>query len=246
MKSIILLAAMMVSAVAGPTTVLNQDFLTSTPFNSSGVMSSASIHFTADGDYVAEYSSEGWEWLDSGKFEIKGQTVILSPLVTDGKKYLNKEDSYHSLGEGSCYLENPTDDLFYGSYLVCESKYNTDFLLGQNIKGNKIKFPVKGSILKNVKRRYQNMNLVTLGLGDAEAIQNVKIRKAPSIAGEAVKFFPDIFGDSFEFVPKGTKLTLIARTENKVKVEKWNNYWYLVNVGAVSNVWVYGEFVKIN
>jgi hypothetical protein len=244
MKTVILFVSMMVSAGTAATTVLNQDLLKGTPFYLKEIIYESEIRFTADGGYVAEYSSEGWDWLDSGKYEIKGSKVILSPSDTNGKKYQTKADSKNSLGEGSCYLENPADDLFYGSYLVCESKYNSDFLLGQNIKGNKLKFPVRTTLLINVKRRYQNQNIVTLGLADAEALQNVKIRRSPSVSGEAVKYFPEIYGDYLEYVPKGTKLTLIARTENKITVEKWNNYWYLVNAGAVMNVWVYGEFVK--
>ena len=75
---------------------------------------------------------------------------------------------------------------------------------------------------------------------------NVKIRSKPSIDAASLRFqcqYP-VEGNG-AFVPKATTLRIIARTIKRSKVQNWNNYWYLVNVGLNSMVWMYGEFLKI-
>ena len=55
-------------------------------------------------------------------------------------------------------------------------------------------------------------------------------------------------------MPKGIELTVIARTNDKVKIESWYNYWYLVEIAVNFRpsfgfshqwFWAFGEFIDI-
>ncbi len=46
-------------------------------------------------------------------------------------------------------------------------------------------------------------------------------------------------------VPVNTRVMVLARTGEKDRVGKWNNYWRYVDVGGNTGVWMYGEFVRL-
>ena len=102
----------------------------------------------------------------------------------------------------------------------------------------------------------------------AEATYPVAMRNAPNIKAKKVKCTQwateDNEGvqsgkngwtcnDSCEressYVPKGIVFSIEAKTEKKVKVKKWKNYWYKIdntgfNCPENTEIWVFGEFVK--
>ena len=92
---------------------------------------------------------------------------------------------------------------------------------------------------------YGRIPVYTMGRRQYTATDNVKIRKAPSVKGKEVKFIDQGYtGDGMDYVPKGVELRVIARSRRKQRVGRWYNYWYLVDVGMVTRVWMFGEFVK--
>lgn len=84
----------------------------------------------------------------------------------------------------------------------------------------------------------------------------VIVRKAPSKSSEALSWNSrkqDGTVEERKNLRKGEKITVLARTREKLQVDKWNNYWYYVDIDAIDamgNVplsergWVFGEFLK--
>lgn len=89
--------------------------------------------------------------------------------------------------------------------------------------------------------------------------ETAKLRNGPDVQSEAKEYCKttEISEtpcklDCAQAIPAGTKVILLARTKQKVKVNKWENYWYYVRyqtgaciMGPVfMHSWVFGEFVK--
>lgn len=84
----------------------------------------------------------------------------------------------------------------------------------------------------------------------------VIVRKAPSKSSEALSWYSrkkDGTVEERKNLRKGEKISVLARTREKLQVDKWNNYWYYVDIDAIDamgNVplsergWVFGEFLK--
>ena len=77
-----------------------------------------------------------------------------------------------------------------------------------------------------------------------------KFRSRPDKSAPTIAYDP---GNGIEgskpktdVIPAGARITLIARTPEKHNVEKWENYWYLVEVYGLENYrgWVFGELLK--
>jgi hypothetical protein len=91
---------------------------------------------------------------------------------------------------------------------------------------------------------------VTVGAVNSVATDNVKIRSAPSVNANAYEYSPSIEQGNAGFVPKGTRVKLLARTSAEEKVQTWTNYWYyveLVDSPTLNNhrfAWLFGEFIE--
>lgn len=117
---------------------------------------------------------------------------------------------------------------------------------------------------KNLKVKTNSIRIIdgsesiVMGIIDGETTTNVKIRVKPDEKAEAMKYIDLI--DSTDSpvgkaekdlpsVPKGKKISILARTKDKVKVQNWNNYWYYVEIsegwGTIKNGWMFAEFVKL-
>ncbi len=93
-------------------------------------------------------------------------------------------------------------------------------------------------------------------------IEPVVIRAKPGTDGARVKCTISGFTCAAEMdpycqsgktsaAPKDAGLNFSARTAEKVKVGKWENYWYKLNqdetgITCEGEAWVYGQFVKLN
>ncbi len=97
---------------------------------------------------------------------------------------------------------------------------------------------------------YDGLALIGEGWVGAEAITPAKFRSRPDKSAPTIAYDP---GNGIEgskpktdVIPAGARITLIARTPEKHSVEKWENYWYLVEVYGLENYrgWVFGELIK--
>jgi hypothetical protein len=74
------------------------------------------------------------------------------------------------------------------------------------------------------------------------------MREKPSVDAKPLTYSAALFTDESEtrpYVPEKTHVKVLARTRDKAKVESWENYWYLINAGVSTEVWMFGEFVEI-
>ncbi len=97
---------------------------------------------------------------------------------------------------------------------------------------------------------YEGLKLVSEGWASAEATTPAKFRSKPEKSGPTIAYDPgnDIEGPKpkTDVIAEGKTVTLIARTVEKHRVEKWENYWYLVEVYGLENYrgWVFGELIR--
>ncbi|EPG64660.1 hypothetical protein [Leptospira wolffii] len=99
-------------------------------------------------------------------------------------------------------------------------------------------------VSEGLSREFEGTSVITMGRKIVETTDNVKIRIKPDVNSKVVSYSKEFDEAPLAFVPKGTKVTLIARKLNKDQVKNWINYWYYVDVGVTSGVWMYGEFFK--
>lgn len=109
-------------------------------------------------------------------------------------------------------------------------------------------FPVENSKIKSgTSKIYKGVPVVAMGLAKGVTTTNVKIREKPSINSRSLDYIKAPYETDavMQSVPAGTEVVIIARTRDRDKVQSWSNYWYLVSMGFTTEVWMFGEFVKI-
>ncbi len=231
-------------AMAGDNAI-DQGFLTKKTFQYGTLISSSELKFAPDGTYTYEYGSEGINWYNKGSYSIKGDSVLLKPDFCSSHKEGAAGDCGETMGEAHCSIRTMPDDLYYYKYFTCTSKKNTN-AVSTNVAS--MTFPVEQFKNKpGTSKVYKGVPVVTMGLAKGVTTTNVKIREKPSINAKALEYVKAPYETDavLQSVPANTEVVVIARTRDRDKVQSWNNYWYLVSSGFTTEVWMYGEFVKI-
>ncbi len=96
---------------------------------------------------------------------------------------------------------------------------------------------------------------VAMGMKNGSVTTNAKLRSGPSQTSGEMTF--ERFKASDEamdteklvFLPAGTPVLILARTERKMIVQQWENYWFYVEVEEPidhwKKGWVFAEFIKV-
>jgi hypothetical protein len=93
--------------------------------------------------------------------------------------------------------------------------------------------------------------VIAMGAKEGATTAIVKVRETPSATGKEIHY---TYEDAMEppvtvkALDKGKHLIVLARTKDKDKVGKYNNYWYYVEFERYIDYmrgWVYGEFVQM-
>lgn len=225
---------------------LSRELLLRSQFRYATGLGGGKFVFRADDSYSAEYASEGIYWFDEGSYSISGDRLLLLPEFCRQDENGSIIPCEQSLGRASCVLNETPADLYFQTHLVCTSEANRELLYtGEENRQVKVSL-IDRRVPAGAARVFQGQRVVTMGMARGRTTTSVKIRRAPSVNAEAVQYTAELFGsEAVNAVPSGTELTVIARSERKAVVQSWNNYWYLVNVGAMQEVWMYGEFVRL-
>jgi hypothetical protein len=95
-----------------------------------------------------------------------------------------------------------------------------------------------------------------MGLKKGTVTTNAKFRVTPSPRAREMPFinFTDTGAGPAEeklaYIPADTSVVILARTEQKVKVQQWENYWLYLEVEEPLDQWkkgwVFGEFIKFD
>ena len=170
----------------------------------------------------------------SGVFTIKGGKLNL--------KFENASGDMFKKGETIEWVLSDKDSLEYRWYLAYEDDNPFAINLNSYIK--------EGESLS-----INGLNAVSMGSVSGIVTTNLKIREEPNSAAEEIHY---TYNKDYQYITaksldKGSELTIYARTKEKDKVGKWNNYWYYVGMpyddgeggDPVLTGWVFGEFVKI-
>ena len=199
----------------------------------------------------------------------KKETVKLSKRKRDFKEFSGFEFS-------SCKVKRSKKH-GYSYFLKCKNI---------NKEEGDINFHSKNFIISTgINKKIGNVKSIAMGFRRAKVGDTVRVRSKPSLKSKTLKFCnateknaldaqeksgdsgkepEDIYGKKQycrSSIPEGVKISLIARTEKKQKIKKWNNYWYYIEYlnseafygggstyginSSFKNAWVYGEFVDL-
>lgn len=199
------------------------------------------LKFPADGrfesaiDYGQSYSDGAGTYLiKDGKLfliyetstmdpEIKGLTLKNGVLITD--------------------MESPK----YRRYLLFKAGELGRLYIREDLKIWDYSSLVREGELLSVR----GVDAIAVGGKSAVTSAVVKVRETPGISGKEINYtYEDEEGTkvTVRALPKDTSLTVLARTKDKDRVGKWNNYWYYVEFEKYieyTRGWVYGEFVEM-
>jgi len=196
--------------------------------------------------YTAKYESEGMYWYNSGNYKYEKGYIKLYPKVCKQFAEDNENiDCENTLGDAWIDLIKDDYSLYYKEYLFVKSKNNKHVLINGDEENDQFLIPVPGTeVPEGETRMVKNTTVITMGMKKGITTSSVKIREIPAADGKELAYYPAIFEPELKAVPKDNPVTVIARTTEKQKVSKWENYWYYVQVGAHDGVWMFGEFVK--
>ena len=88
---------------------------------------------------------------------------------------------------------------------------------------------------------------VLMGMKPGKANTTVKFRERPDVKSKEIHLDQSPM-DPLRAVPAGTEFTVLAKTTNREKVQKWENYWYYVEIpGRFGSTrgWMFAEFVDL-
>jgi hypothetical protein len=245
LSSVVLITVLCSALIMAADADIDQNFLTKNAFNYATVISEGKAVFQKDGTYTFGYSSEGVYWYNSGNYSIIKDKVLLKPSVCSVQKDGDAVNCGETMGEAVCVIQSRPADLYFFKYFVCTSQNNRN-AVSMNVPT--MPFPIQDFKTKaGTSKIFRGIPVVTMGLVKGVTTTGVKIREKPSVNAKSLEYITTMFdpGSEQQSVPEKTDVVVIARTRDKDKVQSWNNYWFLVNVGVLNEVWMYGEFVKI-
>jgi hypothetical protein len=247
-KTVLTLLFMLIAGITFPADTADIKIIVGARLEYSMLLGQCVIEFNKNGTYEANYESAGVCWHNRGDYTVKDNKISLVPSVCkDYKKDKKVVPCEKTLGRAGCTIIEDLKSLYYTRYLECTSLDNKNVL---GFDSPRILFPLPQFRIKSGEERVFNGTRVIV-LPDTTGVTtgNVKIRKSPSVTSESLKYLDKMVYDptakTLDFVPRDTKVAIIARTKDKCAVDKWTNYWYLVSVGMETEVWMFGEFLKV-
>lgn len=188
------------------------------------------------------------------KYIIQGESLhyTLTSVKYDPEAYSDSKDINYSDDKGEkgiCKIVKVNDSLFFQERLKCSGpigKYIDD----SNNKTSKV---FRTFLSEGTPRKIHGIETLSV-LKGGTVNDAAYLRSAPDAASKPLTctiWKPYDSGKEYEgpVIPKGRELFIISKTKTKVKVQKWENYWYYVDgIGpgiSCGPGWVYGEFITI-
>ena len=199
------------------------------------------IKFTREGKFESEIN-----------FGQAGTEASGSYAITKGKLNLSIEKSEPERSIAGIILKNGTlindpSSPKYRQYISFKGKELEQLYIKDELKIWNYNTLVKeGELLKITGR-----DAIAMGAIEGATTAVLKMRELPASNAKEVHYTYDDIDQTYtvKALPKDTKLVILARTKDRDKVGKYNNYWYYVEFERYFDymrAWVYGEFVNIN
>lgn len=211
------------------------------------------IKASIDENLISAHTPES---VNSANYKINGDTLHYTAVPNDPKQVPQK---------GTCKIVKLNDHLFFQEQLQCTGSLGKLLDSDQKIEGTSKSF--KGKVFRSPvpagkERKIQGKEVITV-LKTGKINDAAYLRSAPDASAKPLTCTlskPDSNGHASkgyegQVIPKDTELSVIARTKTKVKVQKWENYWYYVEKRSHNLVadwitscgpgWVYGEFITL-
>lgn len=223
---ILLLITGIFNAAASGESKITAEFLTGTKWGPEH-QGGRSFTFNADGTFT------GWEdFIQDGR-ELKGRYEI-----RDGRLSLFTQQNLPMLTLGA--LKEDNESLIYSAYI----RFKEGDSIWDKNSMVKIDKPVK----------VDGIPSVTMGRKNGKALQNIKFRKKPLQSAAELQFIilaekgEGPVEDKLSYIPSGTAVFILARTASKEKVQKWEDYWYYIEVEEPydrwKKGWVFAKFIQ--
>jgi hypothetical protein len=201
-----------------------------------------SVAFMADGTYSITYSGEGGVPKQAeGVFAVEGDAVGLVPKESAARSVFGRLTTFA--------LRSDSASLYFEEKLVSD---DVDVVFWNQSK------PVS----EGVERLFGGVPVVMEEKRAVVVSQNLNMRDKPSVQSNRLHLAQASTETITPYLPQGWRLRTVGRTRERVRVEGWTNYWYLVDVmtnayeellleGDLRRpyrsdlVWVFGEFLDL-
>lgn len=203
---------------------------------------------TLSGNFWGPYESS-----IKAEYKIKGSSLH---YTADGTIYI-KDKWVNFVGKkGVCKIEKVTDNIYFQEILKCtgpiEEIQKDKGLQGGSMAEEDLKL-YRTLLPEGTARKIQGRDTLSI-LKFGSVNDTAYLRSAPDVSAKPLKCVIDYLNYSEPYegqvIAKGIKVFVIARTKTKVKVQKWENYWYYMEANQYGGKgcgpgWIFGEFITI-
>jgi hypothetical protein len=177
----------------------------------------------------------------TGKYTITGNQALIRGLK------MMRGGEEQSFPDYNCVLRDADDSPQYREKLVCAN-------IGQD--DNPEQFFDTAATMKVGTEKYFEKVRIVYSPRKMQTTATLVVRKRPDKSAEPVAWFAEKSGGGLQErknFHKGEKVSVLARTKEKMAVGSLNDYWYYVEISAVSEVgmmyvtdhgWVFGAYLK--
>jgi len=197
------------------------------------------LKFNSDGTYNANLYYGQWGFDIKGLYVIKNGKITLT-IDDDSKDVLNqwlrddKPDRYNKYFLKNGVLVDDNESVKYRRYLKFDDG---------------TKFWDSSTLIKEagIPKKINSVKVITMGMKKGVAKNNVKLREKADAGSKDLRYCRNSEdGPCNNYIPQGDEVIIIARTENKARVQKWDNYWYYVEFPESTDAgWVFAEFIDL-
>ncbi|WP_244288379.1 SH3 domain-containing protein [Leptospira congkakensis] len=232
------------SIILKPKQVTLQEVVEKSDLSEGSGFHSLQLKFTKPDKFEFYYSSEGWNWLTKGNYQIKDSKLVL--IANFCEDNFGKQNCNDSFGNGHCNISKNQQSIEYLYKLDCYSDNKFIIFSTSDEKSNLISFDIKEfKINPNTELSYSNIPIVTLGNIQGKVLEPVVLREGPGIDFKKLDYIVNNYDGPFlSSLPKDETVIIHARTREKKQVKNWNNYWLLISSADSNKVWVFSEFIS--
>lgn len=194
------------------------------------------------GMYVFEYHSAGRDWYNSGKYSFAKNAVFLKPEIcaedSSGKRKMKCNET---MGDAKCELSSIPNSFRFSLELKCTSDQNKDVSWERNF----VSFPIASAKIPMGKQIIvRNKVFISMGGQVGKTRKKLHLKVAPAESTKSIDYLPIDFqshGEFPKFVPPNTPVKIYARTMQKETISGITDYWFNIDIGALTDVWLFGN-----